>query len=125
MGDPRRATGRSAENICAHHLSRRGWRILARNWRIRAEEVDLIARAGSTLVFVEVKSGHVGSLRGPPAPALAVGPHKQRRLRRLAEVWLAGPGRNLAFRDTRFDVVGVIFGRDGEIAVYDHIEDAF
>ncbi|MDQ2699871.1 MAG: YraN family protein, partial [Actinomycetota bacterium] len=61
----------------------------------------------------------------PVAPALAVGPNKQRRLRRLAEAWLAGKGRGLLIRDIRFDVVGILFDRDGEIAAYDHIENAF
>lgn len=106
-------------------LRRRGWLILARNWRIRAGELDLIARDGTTLVIVEVKSTHSGLRRGPTAPALAVGINKQRRIRRLASAWLAGHGRNLNFADVRFDVVGILFDHDGEIAAYDHIENAF
>ena len=82
--DDRRATGRSAEDICARRLRERGWRILARNWRIRPGELDLIALAGSTLVIVEVKAHHQGLRRGPVHPVLAVGPNKQRRIRRLA-----------------------------------------
>ncbi len=41
--DQRRNTGQSAEDICAARLESKGWRILARNWRIRAGEIDLIA----------------------------------------------------------------------------------
>ncbi|MCB0828830.1 MAG: YraN family protein [Solirubrobacterales bacterium] len=125
MTDPRRRTGRSAEQICARRLSRRGWQILARNWAIRAGELDLIARAGTTLVIVEVKSTHSGLRLGPTAPALAVGPDKQRRIRRLAAAWLATHGRKLAYRDVRFDVVGIRFDHDGEVASYEHLEDAF
>ncbi|MBK5111628.1 MAG: YraN family protein [Thermoleophilia bacterium] len=125
MSDLRRTTGQRAEEICARRLSGDGWKVLARNWRIRAGELDLIARTGSTLVFVEVKSTHKGLRRGPTAPALAVDPNKQRKIRRLASAWLAGPGGRFGFRDVRFDVVGILFGHDGEIAAYDHIEDAF
>ncbi|HMU27511.1 MAG TPA: YraN family protein [Solirubrobacterales bacterium] len=123
--DDRRATGRSAEDICARRLRERGWRILARNWRIRPGELDLIALAGSTLVIVEVKAHHQGLRRGPVHPVLAVGPNKQRRIRRLASAWIAGHGRSIGFREVRFDVVGITFDREGRLAAYDHLEDAF
>ncbi len=125
MTHARLRTGRSAEEICANRLRRRGWQILARNWRIKAGELDIVARTGQTLIVVEVKSTHTGLKTGPVTPALAVGPDKQRRLRRLAEAWLAGQGRGLLIRDIRFDVVGILFDRDGEISAYDHIENAF
>jgi putative endonuclease len=123
--DPRRHTGRRAEDICATRLRQRGWQVLARNWRIKAGEIDLIARTGPVLVMVEVKAGHAGSRAGPPSPALAVGPNKQRRLRRLASAWIATHGRSVHYREVRFDVVGVLFERDGTLAVYDHVENAF
>jgi len=125
MTHARLSTGKSAEDICADRLRRRGWQILARNWRIKAGELDLVARTGRTLVVVEVKSAHAGLRLGPPVPAHAVGPNKQRRLRRLADAWLAGHGRALLVRDVRFDVVGIVFGRDGKVISYDHIENAF
>lgn len=123
--DQRRKTGQSAEDICAARLQARGWRILARNWRIRAGEIDLIALAGQVLVIVEVKAHNPGSLHGPTAPVLAVGPNKQRRLRRLASAWIAGHQHHTSFRDVRFDVVGITFDRDGKVAGYDHLENAF
>jgi len=123
--DTRRKTGRNAEDICASRIRRRGWQILARNWRIRAGELDLVARAGNTLVVIEVKAHHAGPRRGPTAPVLAVGPNKQRRLRRLASAWVAGHGRRLAFREVRFDVVGITFDREGRVLAYEHIENAF
>lgn len=114
-----------AEDICAVRLIEQGWRILARNWRIKPGELDLIALTGAVLVIVEVKAHHEGSLRGPPAPVLAVGPNKQRRIRRLASAWIAARGRYIPFREVRFDVVGITFDRDGQVARFDHIEDAF
>ncbi len=123
--DDRKATGDSAEEICARRLRMRGWRVLARNWRIRAGELDLIALAGDVLVIVEVKSHREGSRRGPTAPVLAVGPNKQRRIRRLASAWVAGHGKRVGFRSIRFDVVGITFDRSGKVIGYDHLEDAF
>ena len=123
--DPRRTTGRRAEEICAQRLRRDGWWILGRNGRIRAGELDLIARKGAVLAIVEVKATHTGLFTGPTSPAFAVGPNKQRRLRRLASAWIASNGRRVAFREVRFDVVGVLFNRDGSLAEYDHIENAF
>lgn len=123
--DPRRGTGQRAEDICARRLRQKGWQIYARNWRIKSGEIDLIARTGNVLVVVEVKAGHVGSLSGPPIPILAVGPNKQRRLRKLASAWIASYGRTVSFREVRFDVVGVMFERNGDLAAYDHMENAF
>ncbi len=123
--DHRRATGQSAEDICAERLRQRDWTVLARNWRIKAGELDLVALAGPVLVIVEVKAHRLGTHHGPTAPILAVGPNKQRRLRRLASAWIAGHGRRLAFRDVRFDVVGITFDRQGNVVAYDHLENAF
>jgi len=125
MSISRQLTGKRAEDLCAERVRARGWAILARNWRIRAGELDLVARDGRTLVFVEVKATHTGIHHGPALPVLAVGPLKQQRLRRLAAAWLAGPGQRLPVRDVRFDVVGVSLDRGGRLAAYDHIENAF
>ena len=82
--------GRRAERATAVLLRLRGFRVLARNLRIRgAGEVDVLARSGSTLVLVEVKARRRGE------PAEAVGPERQRSLRRCAEVLLAEPGERL------------------------------
>ncbi|HMT05111.1 MAG: YraN family protein [Solirubrobacterales bacterium] len=123
--DQRRTTGSSAEELVATRLRRLGWKILARNWRIRAGELDLIALTGQVLVIVEVKSHHIGAKRGPTSPVLAVGPNKQRRIRRLSSAWIAGHGRRVAFREVRFDVVGITFDREGGVESLEHIEDAF
>ena len=63
-------------------LSRRSYRILARNWRDRGGELDVVARDGGTLVFVEVKTRTSDTFA---LPVDSVGYEKQRKLRRLAE----------------------------------------
>lgn len=77
-----RATGQRGEDLAAAYLRRQGYQILARNFRGRTGEVDIVARQGDTLVIVEVKAG-----RGDPhfPPRVRVGPQKQRTLIRLAE----------------------------------------
>jgi putative endonuclease len=116
--------GRRAERLVAERLRRQGWRIVARNVRTASGEIDLIALEGSTLVFVEVKAGRAGARSGPERPALAVGPRKQLKLRRLAREWLAERRGPSGVSGYRFDVVGVRFGEDG-LPDVDHIRAAF
>lgn len=123
--DPRRALGSRAEDICEARLSSRGWRVLDRNWRVRLGEIDIVAMDGSTLVILEVKAHSSSNRAGPPTPVLAVGPQKQRRLRRLASAWLMSRRQGRPFEDLRFDVVGVTFAPDGSVTTYEHIQDAF
>jgi len=122
----RQTLGRRAEELVARRLADRGWRILARNFRTRAGELDLVALDGDVLVFVEVKAGRHGRAVGPERPAHAVGPRKQAQIRRMAREWLAAAERPRysAVAGYRFDVVGVRFGGDRPPDV-DHIRDAF
>lgn len=125
MSDPRRRLGRDAEDLVAARVAAAGWRVLARNVRTRRGEIDLIARDGNCLVFLEVKAGRVDSRFGPERPSLAVGPRKQVRLRRLAREWLADNDSPAACAWIRFDVVGVTYGRDGRPREYEHLRSAF
>lgn len=86
--------------MAAEVLRRRGWRILARNYRCPLGELDLVALDGDVVVFVEVKTRR-GSRAGSALEA--VGPGKRRRLLRLARYFLAVHG--LTGRDCRFDVI--------------------
>ena len=88
-------------------------------------ELDLVARDGRTIVFVEVKAAAAGSVAGPERPAMAVGRDKQRRLRRLASAWLSARGRRPGQDAIRFDVIGIGFDRDGMVASWEHFEGAF
>jgi putative endonuclease len=89
---------------------------LARNWRCRDGELDLIARKGPVLVVCEVKT-RTGTRFG--APFEAVTRDKQRRIRRLTARWLADGQTRVRPRHVRFDVASVR-GADVEV-----IEDAF
>jgi Holliday junction resolvase-like predicted endonuclease len=76
------------------------------------------------LVFCEVKAGQRSSIAGPERPALAVGPQKQLRLRRLAAAWLSAAGPLPWFEEMRFDVIGITFNGAGPAEV-EHIRNAF
>ncbi|MFB6241052.1 MAG: YraN family protein, partial [Gemmatimonadota bacterium] len=76
--------GRRGEELAARRLRRDGLRILATNWRSGRLEIDIVARDGDTVAFVEVKSRGPG----PQAPLEALGRDQRRRLRRAAEAWI-------------------------------------
>jgi len=99
----RQRLGQAGEVIASRFLEAQGYRIVALNVRAGRVEMDLIARRGPLLVFVEVKSR--SSLRAGSA-AEAVDARKQNRLRRGASAWLATrPSEARGARKTRFDVV--------------------
>ena len=103
--NPRQQFGRAAEEVAARHLQRRGWRVLGRNVRIGRGELDLIARRGDVLAFVEVKARR-SDVCGSPEDA--VSPRKRRQVARLAELWLAArPWALERVADVRFDIVAV------------------
>jgi putative endonuclease len=126
MTQTRLRLGRAAEDLVASRLAAAHWEIVERNARTRFGELDLVALDGPILVFLEVKAGRQGSDFGPERPVLAIGPRKQRQVRRLATAWMAGRARELPrYREIRFDAVGVTFDRAGRVTDYDHIEGAF
>jgi putative endonuclease len=99
---PRRAAERKghwAETQAALLLRLKGYRIIERRFRSRAGEIDLIARRGRRLAFVEVKAR-----RTLDQAAWAVTPRQQARIARAAEHWLAIQGETREF-DMSFDVV--------------------
>ena len=87
MTSDRRAAGRAAERLAARFLEARGLVIVARNFRCRGGEVDLIAREGDTLVFVEVRL-RTGS--GFGGAAASVDARKQAKVLCAARYYLAG-----------------------------------
>lgn len=102
-----RSLGSIFEQETAEWLQDRGYRIIARNYRCRIGEIDLIAARGELLAFVEVKY-RSSAARGFSEDA--VGPRKQRTIRRVAEYFLS---RNTWAADLvcRFDVAAFEFGR--------------
>jgi putative endonuclease len=111
--------GRLGEAAAAEELERQGYRILARNFRCRGGEADIVAEHGDALVFVEVKSRSV--LRHG-LPREAVGWTKQQRLGVAAQVYCGR--QEIEDRPIRFDIVEVVFLK-GEIAVVQVLPDAF
>ena len=115
------AAGRRGEDHALAYLEAKGYRVVARNFRHRRGELDLIVDApDGTLVFVEVKSNR-GLSSGRPLER--VDGRKIRRLQRLAQRYCAL--RNQEHRDMRFDVVGVDLREDGEAPSIEHLEAAF
>jgi putative endonuclease len=111
--------GAHGERIAAAFLTDRGLRVLDRNWRCRDGELDIVAREGDALVFCEVKTRRAV---GFGHPVEAVGPVKQRRLRTLAQRWLAAHEEHAP--ELRFDVVGVLV-RPAAPALVTHLRAAF
>ena len=102
-----RELGRLGEDYACQWLRQRNWRILARNWRSRFGELDIIALdPEAILVFVEVKTRRTGRFGSPEE---AVGPRKQTHLRRAAVQWLISHDRDPSarHRGTRFDVISL------------------
>lgn len=93
------ARGRLGEARAARYLARRGYTILARNVRAASGELDIVARRGEILAFVEVKSH-----RRRESGLLAMTPDKCRRLQAAAGAWLAGRPE-LAGLQCRFDLI--------------------
>lgn len=94
--------GRWGEEVACAVLRANGYRIIARNWRTRMGEIDIIARDGDVLAFVEVKTRSNASYGGAAA---AVGRHKQRRIILAAGQFLATTECDLP---ARFDVITVL-----------------
>jgi putative endonuclease len=118
--------GRAAEDLVAANLAAEHWEVVERNARTRFGELDIVALDGTTLVFVEVKAGREDADFGPERPILAIGPRKQRQVRRLATAWMAERRRDLPrYAEIRFDAVGVTFDRAGRLTDLEHIEGAF
>ncbi|MFB3854326.1 MAG: YraN family protein [Vicinamibacterales bacterium] len=111
-GPDRIALGKEGEEIACAELKRLGYEILDRRYRTRFGEIDIIARDGRTLAFVEVKA-RLTSRYGSPAEAVTLA--KQARIGRMAtEYLLAHGGFN---QPCRFDVVSILLGGDGSPAV--------
>ena len=116
--DARQFLGELGENLACDELRRRGYAILERRYRTRFGEIDIVARHGDVLVFVEVKA-RMGSAFGTGAEAVTA--FKQRRVAQMAADFLAR--RRLHDRPCRFDVVTVdVHDNEPEIVVY---ADAF
>jgi putative endonuclease len=100
--DPRHRAGVAAERLAAELLRREGYEVLEHRYRFHRHDVDLVARRGATVVFVEVKARTDASHGGAAA---AVTARKRLELTRAASAWLQRHGR--PEDGARFDVIAV------------------
>jgi putative endonuclease len=122
--DGRRSLGRLGEEIAAAYLARLGYVIVTRNWRTRTGELDVVARDGEWLVFVEVRArrgagGSTAPILGRPEESVTR--RKQAQLAGLVEAYLFeqpwdGPWR--------VDVIALELRGDGSVARLNHLRDA-
>jgi putative endonuclease len=120
MSDLRKKLGDFGEQVALAHLTRQGYRLVARQWRCPAGEIDLLMRDGATLVFVEVRTRR-GDSAGVAAES--VGPTKRARLSALAYTYLEQAGAQ-PDAPWRIDVVAVSVERSGRVGQVRHIRDA-
>ena len=124
MVNTRRALGQQGEELGAAYLVKLGYDIVARNWRTRSGELDIVARDGEWLVFVEVRARRIGRAASTPTlgrPEESVTPRKQLRLVAMADAYLfempwSGPWR--------IDVIALEIRPDGAVARLNHLRDA-
>lgn len=110
--------GDRGENLAARFLRDLGYRIIVRNFRNEVGELDIIARDGNTLVFVEVKTRTLEEV----TPELQVDDTKQKQLTRVAQAYMSRFGSPRP--PARFDVIAVIWP-EGRDPVIRHIPHAF
>ncbi len=111
--------GRRGEALAADYLTGIGLVVLARNWRCRDGEVDLIATDGQRLVVCEVKT-RSGTGYGEPSEGVTLA--KAARIRRVTAAWLRV--YRVGWCEIRFDVLAVLCPQDGPVTV-DHLQGAF
>ncbi len=104
--------GARGEDAAAKFLKRNGFKILARNVQLSRYEIDIIAREGDTIAFVEVKTRTSDSIAVPEANVDA---RKQRHIRRAAHTYIAKHGDDETYY--RFDIASVLLPENGPPAI--------
>lgn len=111
--------GDRGEALAARFLERAGWTVLARNYRLGHKEIDLVARRGEVVAFVEVKA-RAGPGFGHPLEAITW--RKRREIAQVAQAWIDRHGR--PGESYRFDAVAVL-APAGAAPRVEHVEDAW
>ena len=117
--EARRAQGDEAEEQACRHLDRAGFTIVERNFRTPVGEIDIVARKGDVLAFVEVRSREAP---GFGSPEESVTPAKRRRIVAAARQYLSDVPPS-SWREARFDVIAI--EGSGDAAVLRHYPAAF
>lgn len=116
----RKLLGRQGEEAAARYLEKNGYRLLDRNYTCRLGEIDMVALDRDVMVFVEVRS-RSGDAYGPAQESVTG--RKQYKLKQLAWHYLKATGKT--GESCRFDVIAVLFNREGGVKRLEHIENAF
>ncbi len=116
----RGASTDKGENFAAKHLKSRGYKIIIQNYNVGFAEIDIIARKGDVLCFVEVKQ-RASTLFGLPREA--VGSMKQAKIRRAAQHYLQKNKENCSLRFDVIEVYGICDGK--QMPRIEHIKNAF
>ena len=119
LGSQNKPLGDRGERMAADFLERGGWTILARNFRIGHREVDLVARLGEVVAFVEVKT-RAGLGYGHPLEAITL--KKRREIQQVAQCWVDRHGQ--PGDEYRYDAISVLIV-DGGGPIIEHVEDAW
>jgi putative endonuclease len=115
----KRGIGTRGEKLAAQYLTDNKYSIIATNYRIgRIGEIDIIAKDGEYICFIEVKARNT-SIYGLPREAVTL--HKQKKIRQIASIYLANTGNSN--KSVRFDVVEIIW--DVNKTTIDLIKNAF
>lgn len=118
MTKGRQSLGRRGEQLALAYLTNKGYAVINTNWRCPLGELDIIARQGNTVVFVEVRTRFTDSTE----PAFeSVNPRKQAKLAALAQLYLANTG--LEDSSWRIDVIAIAVSANGKPLI-DHLENA-
>jgi len=111
--------GKTGEDKACRFLQRNGYLVVQTNYRTKCGEIDIIAKQGPVLVFIEVKTRRSRSFG---SPLLAVTARKQRQISMVAQEYLSK--NNLFDTDARFDVIGMSIDAADHVEI-EHIENAF
>jgi putative endonuclease len=115
----RQILGATGEQRALDHYERLGFRLVERNYRTRAGEIDLVVTDGRVTVFAEVKTRRAGGLD----PVLAITAPKRRRMRSLAAAWLADHADRARTSSVRVDAVTVVLDDDDRLVALEQYED--
>jgi putative endonuclease len=119
--DSPRALGRRGEEVAVRYLSAKGYSILERGFRTFRGEIDIIARQGETLVFVEVKTRRSTEFGFPDE---SVNLSKQNQVRKIAQGYLLKKHLPENATPCRFDILSVVWAGGRGLAIT-HLENAF
>jgi len=119
MKSNNKVTGNKGEELAAGYLSKKGYKIIERNFRTRFGEIDIVCWDGETLVFVEVKT-KIGHDFGEPEEMVNKG--KLAQVKRMGEVYLLDKCLDVA---CRVDVVAVVLESDGSVERIEHYQAVY